>query len=159
MIGRRTWPLVNSKISRNSPRYVGVLFLVLLIAILAGCTPEHPQSTFDTSGPVARSQLVLFYWIFWAALFVFIVVGGVILYAVIRYRRRPGDPDPPQIHGHKRLEIAWTILPGIVLAVVAVPTIFTIFDNANSPEPGALTVDVVAHQWWWEFQVSAPHRP
>ena len=110
------------------------------------------MSTFDTSGPVARSQLVLFYWIFWAAVFVFVVVGGVILYAVIRYRRRPGDPDPPQIHGHKRLEIAWTILPGIVLAVVAVPTILTIFDNANSPEPGALTVNVVAHQWWWEFR-------
>ena len=143
---------MNSKTSRNSPRHVGVLLLVLLFAILAGCTPEHQMSTFDTSGPVARSQLVLFYWIFWAAVFVFVVVGGVILYAVIRYRRRPGDPDPPQIHGHKRLEIAWTILPGIVLAVVAVPTILTIFDNANSPEPGALTVNVVAHQWWWEFR-------
>ena len=86
----------------------------------------------------------------------FVTVGGVLLYSLIRFRRKPGDADPPQIHGHKRLEIAWTIAPALVLAVVAVPTIITIFDNANSPEPGAMTVDVMARQWWWEFRYPHP---
>ena len=146
-------------ISRRTERLFGIVFGVVLVAALAGCTPSHPQSTFDTSGPVARSQLVLFYWIFWAAVFVFVTVGGVILYTVIRYRRRPGDPDPPQIHGNTPLEIGWTIAPALVLAVVAVPTVITIFDNANSPEPGALTVDVRGHQWWWEFTYPHPDDP
>ena len=140
----------------RSISYAGVAILVLSVALLVGCYPDHPQSTLGTSGPVAESQLVLFYWIFWAAVFVFVTVGGVLLYSLIRYRRRPGDPDPPQIHGHKRLEIAWTIAPALVLAVVAVPTITTIFYNANSPQPAAMTVDVMAHQWWWEFRYPHP---
>lgn len=145
--------------SRRAERILGVVLGVALLAGLVGCTPSHEQSTFDTSGPVARSQLVLFYWIFWAALFVFVTVGGAILYTVIRYRRRPGDPDPPQTHGNTPLEIGWTIAPAIVLAVVAVPTVITIFDNANSPDPGALTVDVRGQQWWWEFTYPHPDDP
>jgi cytochrome c oxidase subunit 2 len=144
------------QVKGHSISYLGVAILVLSFASLVGCYPDHPQSTFDASGPVARSQLTLFYWIFWAAVFVFVTVGGALFYAVIRYRRKPGDPDPPQIHGHKRLEIAWTIAPALVLAVVAVPTVITIFDNANSPQPAAMTVDVVAHQWWWEFRYPHP---
>ena len=147
-----------STFSRRSIRYLGVALLVLFVAVLAGCTPEHSQSTFDTPGPVAESQLILFYWIFWAALFVFVVVVGALLYIVIRYRRRPGSADPPQIHGHTRLEIGWTILPAVVLAVVAVPTVITIFDNAQH-FPNAMTVDVVAHQWWWEFHYAHPDDP
>ena len=131
---------------------LGVGLLVLLTTILAGCYPDHPQSTFDASGPVAESQLTLFYWILWAAVIVFIVVGGILLYAIIRFRRRAGDQDPPQTHGNTKLEIGWTILPAVVLAIVAVPTVMTIFDNANSPDPDALTIEVVGHQWWWEFR-------
>jgi len=145
-----------SMTGRHSIKYIGLLLLLLLITLVIGCTPSHPQSTFDTAGPVSRSQLVLFYWIFGASVFVFITVGGALLYIAFRYRRRPGDVDPPQIHGHKRLEIAWTILPAVVLAVVAVPTIQTIFYNANSPEPGAMTVNAVARQWWWEFRYPHP---
>ena len=126
-----------------------------LVGIIVGCTPSHPQSTFDTLGPVAESQLVLFYWIFWTGLFVFLAVGGALLYAALKFRRREGQGDPEQVHGHRRLEIAWTIAPAVVLAIVAVPTISTIFDNANSPqtaEEGGLVVEVIGHQWWFEFK-------
>ena len=80
-------------------------------------------------------------------------------YTVLKYRRRPGDPDPPQIHGHTKLEIAWTIIPSIILIVVAVPTVITIFDNANSPEPSALTIEAKGHQWWFEFTYPHPEEP
>ena len=85
-----------SMTGRHSARYVGVALILLLISLLAGCTPGNPLSTFDTVGPVSRSQLVLFYWIFWVAVFVFVTVVGALLYIVIRYRRKPGDGDPPQ---------------------------------------------------------------
>ena len=123
---------------------IGLLLFVLVSAILAGCYPSHPQSTFDTLGPVSRSQLSLFYWIFWAAVIVFVVVVSALIYALIRYRRKPEDGDPPQIHGHTKLEIIWTILPAIILAVIAVPTVITVFDNANSPKSpaeGGMEVD------------------
>ena len=136
-----------------------VALSILVVLVIAGCTPSHAQSTFDTSGPVAESQLILFYWIFWAALIVFIAVSGALMYTVIRYRRRPGDMDPPQTHGHKKLEIVWTIVPALILMVVAVPTVQTIFDNANSPSPNSLTVNVKGHQWWWEFSYPHPDNP
>ena len=148
-------------IRRHAGTYIG-LALAIGFLLLVGCTPSHNQSTFDTSGPVAESQLYLFYWIFWAAIVVFVVVVGVLLYAIIRFRRRPGDPDPPQFHGNKPLEIAWTLAPVIVLAIVAVPTIDIIFYNANSPSPaeeGGMLVEVVAHQWWWEFKYAHPDDP
>ena len=132
-----------------------VALLGLFAALLFSCTPEHNMSTFDTLGPVAKSQLDLFYIIFWAGTFVFIVVMALLLYVMIRFRRREGDEDPPQIHGHTKLEIAWTIAPALVLAVVAVPTIQTIFHNANSPrtvDEGGLVVEATGHQWWFEFR-------
>ena len=145
-----------SKIDRYSSRLAIVGLAVLFVLLAVGCDSSNNQSTFDTAGPVARSQLTLFYWIFWAAVLVFIVVEGVLIYAAIRFRRKPGDPDPEQTHGNTPLEIGWTVAPAIVLAVVAVPTVTTIFDNANSPDPGSLTIDVVGHQWWWEFNYPHP---
>ena len=78
---------------RNSPqrRFSIALLLLLLGLISAACFPEHPLSTFDTAGPVAKSQLDLFYIIFWAAVLVFVVVEGALLYTVVRYRRRKGQ--------------------------------------------------------------------
>lgn len=126
-------------------------FLVLLL--LVSCYPSNPMSTFDAQGPVARSQLNLFWVIFWAAVFVFVTVEGVLVYSVIRYRRRPGQGTPAQVEGNSRLEVAWTIAPAIVLAVIAVPTVTTLFELAEPP-PGedVLEVRVIGHQWWFEFQ-------
>ena len=127
---------------------VGIAFVLLL----ASCTPSHNQSTFDPAGPVADKQLDLFLIIFWAAVFVFVAVEGVLVYAVFRYRRKKGDKEiPAQVHGNMRLEVSWTIAPAIVLAVIAVPTIIYIFDIAETPGEGALEVTVTGHQWWWEF--------
>ena len=127
--------------------------LSVALLVLVSCTPSHPQSTFDTAGPVAEKQKILFYIIFWAAVFVFVLVEGILLYAVIRFRRRPGsDEMPAQTHGNTPLEIAWTIAPAIVLAVIAVPTIIYIFDISKSPGEGALEINVTGHQWWWEFE-------
>ena len=144
---------------RRLNRLIGAVVLAILAALLIGCTPSHAQSTFDTLGPVSRSQAQLFYIIFWAGMFVMVIVVGALLYAAIRYRRRPGQGDPEQIHGHTRLEIAWTIAPVLILAVVVVPTVRTIFDNMNSPTPpeeGGLVVDAIGHQWWFEFRYAHP---
>jgi cytochrome c oxidase subunit 2 len=140
---------------RNLPqRRFSITLLLLLLGLLsAACFPEHPQSTFDAAGPVAKSQLDLFYIVFWAAVLVFIVVEGALLYAVVRYRRRQGQGIPAQTHGNTPLEIAWTIAPALILAAIAVPTIMTIFDNARIPDTeDTVYVSVTGHQWWFEFE-------
>jgi cytochrome c oxidase subunit 2 len=137
-------------------RLTSLVLAGLLIGLVLACTPSHPQSTFDTLGPVARSQLNLFWIIFWIGLVIFIGVEGAVVYLAIRYRHRRGqDGDPPQIHGNNRLEIAWTIAPALILFVIAVPSTITIFDNLVSPHPpeeGGLLVEATGHQWWFEFE-------
>ena len=57
------------------------VFLAAL-AVLVGCYPSHELSTFDPAGKIARDQLTLFYWVFWASVFVFVAVEGVLIYAI-----------------------------------------------------------------------------
>ena len=128
----------------------GGLLALLLLAV--GCSTESPQSTFDAAGYVSKSQLTLFWIIFWAAAFVFVVVEGLLLYTVIRYRWKKGQAEPKQIHGNHKLELLWTIAPAIVLAVIAVPTVMSIFELHSPPDEETLEITVVGHQWFWEFE-------
>jgi cytochrome c oxidase subunit 2 len=69
-----------------------------------------------------------------------------------KFRNRPGAAEPVQTHGNTTLEIVWTIIPAFILAMIAVPTVRTIFKTATKPGPDALQVEVIGHQWWWEFR-------
>jgi cytochrome c oxidase subunit 2 len=86
---------------------------------------------------------------------IFLVVGGLMVYTVIRFRRRPGDDgrEPPQIYGSNQLELAWTVIPIVTVVVLFLATARTIYDVQGAvPPPDALHVTVVGHQWWWEIR-------
>ena len=137
-------------IRRPSRRFLGLaVFTAALAAVLAACTRDYPYNSLAPAGPVAEKQAGLFWLVFWIAAVVFVLVEGALVYAVWRFRRRSPDDRPRQVHGNTRLEIAWTIIPALLLAGVAIPTVGTIFDLAESP-PGAMRVEVIGHQWWWE---------
>jgi cytochrome c oxidase subunit 2 len=114
----------------------------------------EPMSTIAPKSDFAWMIQDIYVLIFWIALAVFIVVEGVLLYSVIRFRRRPGQGLPEQIHGNTKLEIAWTIAPALVLVLIAVPTVQTIFQTQAEPPnmDQALKVRAVGHQWWFEFE-------
>jgi cytochrome c oxidase subunit 2 len=129
-----------------------LLGLIALGVLLASCASDPGQSTLDPVGSTAIKQKNLFVPVFWVAVAVFVVVQGGIIWIMIRYRHRKGqDRMPKQTHGNTRLEIGWTILPAVVLAVVMVPTISLIWDLARDPGPEALHVTVKGYQWWWGF--------
>ena len=144
---------------RRHRMLLGALMLAALVALMFGCTPNDPQSTFDADGPVAQSQLNLFWIILGAGAVVFVAVQGALIYLLIKFRRRSESHIPEQVEGNHTLEFAWTAGPTALVVLVAIPTIFTIFDNQVSPEPGALTVDVIGHQWWFEFRYDHPDDP
>ena len=130
-----------------------ILGLLALTLLLAACAPHATQDTLKPQGPTAREEKNLFVPVFWVAVAVFIVVQGGILYIAIRFRHRKGeDRMPKQTHGNTRLEIGWTIVPALILAVVMVPTVSMIWDLAKPADPGALNVTVEGYQWWWGFQ-------
>jgi cytochrome c oxidase subunit 2 len=81
-----------------------------------------------------------------------VLVEGVLVYAIFRFRGKPGDAEPHQTHGNTTVEIIWTVIPALILAAIAVPTVKAIFQTNETPPKDALTVEVVGHQWWWEFR-------
>ena len=93
------------------------------------------------------------YWITTVLCFlVFFAVAIPLIYTLIRFKDKPGDESPPaQFHGSTTLEIMWTVIPVVLLIFIAVPTWRGLFKYAHA-EPNALEIEVIGHQWWWEFR-------
>jgi cytochrome c oxidase subunit 2 len=91
---------------------------------------------------------------FWVAVVVGAAVVGMTIFVAVRFRERPDDDrSPVQTHGNIVLEVSWTIVPFLILAVMAVPTVATIFDLAKIPKgPNVIHVNVDARQWFWEYE-------
>jgi cytochrome c oxidase subunit II len=140
---------------------VTVAVMVIAVAVLASCGdrtgPNNKQNALRPAGPSARKILDLTEPFFWIAVAVglFVLVGTI--YVAIRFRARPGDElGPKQVHGNTVLEVSWTIIPALILAVMAVPTIALIFNLAKKPTgPGVVHIEVIGKQWWWEYHYKA----
>ncbi len=87
---------------------------------------------------------------------IFLVVAGLIVYTIWRFRRPPTDDtcqEPPQVYGSNQIEAAWTIIPILIVFVLIGVSARVIASVQNaSPPPQALKVRLVGHQWWWEVQ-------
>jgi cytochrome c oxidase subunit II len=86
---------------------------------------------------------------------IFLIVGGLLVYTIIRFRHRAGDEasEPPQIYGSNQIELAWTVLPVIIVVVMILLAARTIASIQNRKAgPGAIHATVVGHQWWWEIR-------
>lgn len=84
---------------------------------------------------------------------VFVLVEGALIYILFKYResKKGARVDPKQVHGHTKLELLWTAIPAVILTGIAFMTVPVIFDQARVPED-ALEVEVIGHQWWWEYK-------
>jgi cytochrome c oxidase subunit 2 len=135
-----------------------VLSLLLLALAASGCELELPQSTLNPAGDVAVNQKNLFLFVFWISVAIFIVVIGGLVYILFRFRAKPGSENdiPAQTHGNTPIEIAWTLAPALIVIAVTVPTIRGIGGTYDPPsslnDSPAMTVEVVGHQWWWEYK-------
>lgn len=138
---------------RRIPEWAPALVLAALVCLVAACSPDqYPQTTLRPRADFARESDHIFRTTLLWATIVFVLVEGALLVAMWKFRNRPGAPEPVQTHGNTTLEIVWTIIPAFILAMIAVPTVRTIFKTAAKPGPDALQVEVIGHQWWWEFR-------
>ncbi len=127
-------------------------FAPALTLFLLGCAENYPQTTLDPRGDFARLVDDLFRTTVWWALVVFVLVEGALLLAIWKFRGRPDDPEPRQVHGNTTLEIVWTAIPTLILAFIAVPTVKTIFKTSDYATGDVVQIEVIGHQWWWEFR-------
>ena len=132
------------------PKALLGLLAIALLPILAACSStDNPLTTISPKSDVASDIQWTYKIIFWLAVLVFVVVEGILVYAVVKFRRRPNDGMPKQTHGNNVLEVTWTIIPVLILIAIAVPTWITIFEIDDVPED-AYMIEIVGHQWWWE---------
>lgn len=125
----------------------GILVAALLpqAALAQPPSPLYPAS--DGAAEIAR-----LYWLtFGIATVIFLLVEGFLLYTLFRFRQKDPNVIPPKVHGSTPLEIAWTIAPAIILFMVFVLMVRTMRASAEVPAE-AMQIQVVGHQWWWEFQ-------
>jgi cytochrome c oxidase subunit II len=127
------------------------LFAAFAIAAIS-CNEPHPNTTLVPHSDFGREIDFLWDRLFLLGTIAFVLVEAALIYVVIKYRRRDNQPTPPQTHGNTKIEIAWTLIPAILLVFIAVPTVRTIFLTQAQAAPGSLNVDVTGHQWWWEFK-------
>ena len=139
-------------VPRRPRRLAAAAVSVALALALGACAQEYPNSTFSPNSEFGRA--IDFLWdrlLFWGTL-VFILVQIGVLFIIFRFRRRDDGAQPRQVHGNTALEITWTLIPAVILILIAVPTVRTIFATQAEAPGEALQVEVIGHQWWWEFR-------
>jgi cytochrome c oxidase subunit II len=120
--------------------------------------PKNKQNALRPAGKYSREILHLTEPFFWIAVIIGLGVIGGTFYVALRFREKPGEERAvKQVHGNTILEISWTVIPAVILAVMAVPTVATIFNLAKKPTgPDVVHVTVTARQWWWQFHYDDP---
>lgn len=126
--------------------------MAVLALTLAACEQSHPNTTFTPHSDYGRAIDMIWDRLLLLGTIVFVLVEVGILYIVFRYRKRETDQRPPQTHGNVIIEIFWTLIPVFILLFIAVPTVRTIFKTQAKAVAGALQIEVIGHQWWWEFR-------
>jgi cytochrome c oxidase subunit II len=140
--------------ARSRHRLIRLGVLLGAALFLGSCSflgsEDQPLTTFEPAGPFSEQINNLFWPVFWIAVAVFILVQGAIFVAVFLFRDRAGAKEAKQLHGSPKLEIAWTVIPALILAGIAVPTTAAVFELTEC-DPDAIEIEVIGHQWWFEY--------
>lgn len=132
-----------------------VVATVLLTAVGCADSTKYPQTSLDPKSDFAQRIDDLWNLTLVLGVGVSVLTFLILGYILIRYRYRPDAPQPKQIHGNTKLEIAWTLIPAVLISIIAVPTVQTIFFTYRDMPEDALVIDVIGWQWWWQFRYPA----
>lgn len=144
---------MQGRCDRRLIRAVAVaVWIFLKTSLLAhGQTP----STLAPGSTSARQIFDLSIFVISLTSGIFVLVGGLLALALVRFRARKSDPlaEPAQIYGSTQVELAWTVVPVLIVVVLFLTTARIIFAIQDAPKPDtALDVTAIGHQFWWEFR-------
>jgi cytochrome c oxidase subunit 2 len=129
---------------------VALVVLPALAVLVAGCAPQAVTSQ-------GREIADLYNIVFVVAAAIFLFVEGLIVWTVLRYRRRPANGElPPQVHGNNALEVIWTIIPTVIVLLLFVLTWNTLnhVDTVNANTE--IRIRAVAQRFQWSFEYLSP---
>ena len=117
--------------------------------------PLSPTTIFSPVSTPARSIFDLSLFVLAVAAVIFAIVFSLLVYAIVRFRHRRGDDgrEPPQVYGSNQLELAWTVIPILIVVTLFLASARVIADIQKASQPSnALEVVAIGHQFWWEFR-------
>jgi cytochrome c oxidase subunit 2 len=117
-----------------------------------------PTSIFSPVSSPAASIFGLSLFVIAVAAVIFVVVFSLLVYSVVRFRKRRDDDgrEPPQVYGSNQVELAWTVIPVLIVVTLFMATARVIAGiQKASPPPNAVEVVAIGHQFWWEFRYPA----
>src|SRR5699024_2122833 len=127
--------------------------LGFLVAILSGCGRDNLTALVPKGyGADISMKLIILTTVVMTA--VLIIVMILFVYVIVKFRRKKNEPisDPEQVEGNKLLEVIWTVIPIILVAIMAVPTVFATFHLADTRDiDDHINIDVTGNQYWWHF--------
>jgi cytochrome c oxidase subunit 2 len=145
-------------------RVTGVLVIlagILLAASLSTATPfdgNPVPSIFQPHSTPADSIVHLSYFVLAVTGLIFLFVFGLLTYVIVKFRNTPSDDkrEPPQVYGSTQIELAWTVIPILIVVVLFLATARVIHAIQDARKPAAaVEVTAIGHQFWWEFRYPA----
>jgi cytochrome c oxidase subunit II len=151
--------------TRDSSRKMILMILrVLLVTLLSTATAAAAKPASQTTGLTnifapestpAKSIFDLSLFVLAITAVIFIIVFTLLVYAVVKFRSRGADADrePAQVYGSTQIELAWTVIPVLIVVVLFLATARVIHAVQDAPKPAtAIEVTAIGHQFWWEFR-------
>src|SRR5690349_11418334 len=147
------WPAIISRVA-------GVALLLTGVLLAAGLCRATPQansvpSIFDSHSTPAESIRHLSHFVLGVTGVIFLVVFSLLSYAVVKFRNRVADSkrEPAQVYGSTQIELAWTVIPILIVVVLFLASARVIHAVQDAAKPAtALAVTVIGHQFWWEYR-------
>jgi len=136
---------------RSAQRWIVIVASLLIVLAVPARAFAGPPSPLLPDSPNATQISELFFVVLAISLVVFVVVEGLLIFAIVRYRRKDDDELPEQIHGNNTLEIMWTIVPTGIMVVLFFLTLNSLRVIQTEPT-NPMTVQVIGHQWFWEIR-------
>jgi cytochrome c oxidase subunit II len=141
---------------RTTERATALVLAAAFSGWAARAAPRwSPTNIFAPASTPADQIFRLSLFILSIAAAIFLVVFSLLAYASIKFRKRPGDDgrEPAQIYGSTQVELAWTVIPILIVAVLFLTATRVIVSvKGASQPPGTVHVTVIAHQYWWEYR-------
>lgn len=137
------------------PRVVLAWFRAVGASFDASAPPRSPTNIFAPASTPARSLFGLSLFVLAVCAAVFLIVFFLLAYSVLKFRKSRNDDgrEPPQIYGSNQIELAWTVIPVLIVIVLFLASVRVIKAVQDAqPSPNALEVTAIGHQFWWEFR-------
>ena len=150
---------MKSRTSNNSWARGMVRALVVLLGqgsatFRASAQALSPTNIFAPDSTPADSIFGLSLFVLAVTAAIFLIVFSLLLYCVIRFRKRKDDDgrEPPQVYGSNQVELAWTVIPVLIVVALFMATARVIATVQNPPLSNAVEVIAIGHQFWWEYR-------